>query len=385
MESTASVRELLDSLFAREASDLILSAGAAPAFRVDGQLVPDGDHALTPEDTERLVRELLAPQQRIAFSEQNNVDFSFQWGELGRIRGNAFRQRGSAAVALRAIPTHIPSFAELMLPETVGRLASAPHGLVLFTGPTGSGKSTSQASLIDAINAERGCHIITVEDPIEYVHANKRSVIEQREVGVDTPSFATALRSALREDPDVVLVGEMRDLESIAIALTVAETGHLVFGTLHTNDAAQAIHRMVDVFPSGQQQQIRVQLGSTLVAIVHQELLPRIGGGRVAAFEVLVATPAVKNLIRDNKVSQLRNVMVTSSDVGMCTLEAALGWLVRAGLVSQADAIARSAFPNEVMRQTAPYSPSVGVVPGPPQAKVTELPVVAATATAGRE
>ena len=364
-EPLVSVRELLDSLFAREASDLILSAGAAPAFRVDGQLVFSGQN-LTSEDTERLIRELLAPQQRVAFSEQNNVDFSFQWGDHGRIRGNAFRQRGSAAVALRAIPTHIPSFEELMLPETVEELAKAPHGLVLFTGPTGSGKSTTQASLIDAINTEQSRHIITIEDPIEYLHHHKRSVIEQREVGVDTPSFASALRSALREDPDVVLVGEMRDLESIAIALTVAETGHLVFATLHTNDAGQAIHRMVDVFPSGQQQQIRVQLGSTLVAVVHQELLPKIGGGRVAAFEVLMATPAVKNLIRENKVGQLRNVMVTSADAGMCTLEAALGWLVRAGLVSEVDALARSTFPKEVMIHSNSYVPSPNGGPAPP-------------------
>ncbi|MGH7722309.1 MAG: type IV pilus twitching motility protein PilT [Candidatus Dormibacteria bacterium] len=355
MAPNVSIRDLLDSLFEREASDLILSAGAAPAFRVDGHLVPDSDHHLSGEDTDRLIRELLAPQQRIAFAEHHTVDFSFQWGERGRIRGNAFRQRGSVAVALRAIPTHIPSFSELLLPKAVGELARAPHGLVLCTGPTGSGKSTTQASLIDAINEEQARHIITIEDPIEYLHSNKRSVIEQREVGVDTPSFANALRSALREDPDVVLVGEMRDLESISMALTVAETGHLVLGTLHTNDAAQAVHRMVDVFPEGQQQQIRVQLGSALVAIVHQELLPRIGGGRVAAFEVLVATPAVKNLIRDNKIGQLRNVMATSSNVGMCTLEAALGWLVRAGMVRKADAIARSAYPNEVMSQAAPY------------------------------
>jgi twitching motility protein PilT len=361
-----SVRDLLDSLFEREASDLILSAGAPPAFRVDGYLVPGGEEKLTPEDTDRLVRELLAPQQRVVFSEQNNVDFSFQWGERGRIRGNAFRQRGTVAVSLRAIPTHIPGFAELMLPEAVGGLAKAPHGLVLFTGPTGAGKSTTQASLIDAINEEQARHIITIEDPIEYLHSHKRSIIEQREVGVDTPTFAGALRSALREDPDVVLVGEMRDLESISIALTVAETGHLVFATLHTNDAGQAIHRMVDVFPAGQQQQIRVQLGSSLIAVVHQELLPRIGGGRVAAFEVLVATPAVKNLIRENKVSQLRNIMVTSSDAGMCTLEAALGWLVRAGLVSEADALARSTFPKEVLSHSAPYTPSPGSPPPPP-------------------
>ncbi len=358
--------QLLDALFERGASDVILSAGAPPTLRIDGQLVPCDDQPLAPADTDTMVRELLSPQQRLTFTEQNSVDFSFQWGEEGRVRGNAFRQRGSVAVALRAIPTRIPSFAELFLPDVVSELAKEPHGLVLFTGPTGSGKSTTQASLIDSINDNRGCHVITIEDPIEYLHANKKAVIEQREVGVDTPSFAHALRGALREDPDIVLVGEMRDLESIAIALTVAETGHLVFGTLHTNDAAQAVHRVVDVFPAEQQQQIRVQLASTLIAIVHQELLPRVGGGRIAAFEVMVATPAVRNLIRDNKVNQLRNVMVTSSDDGMCTMEAALGWLVRAGLISLDDAIGRSMFPEEVRNPRAPYTPTMTVVLPPP-------------------
>jgi twitching motility protein PilT len=352
---TVTVRELLDALFDRGASDVIVSVGAPPMLRIDGTLERYRDDPLRPEDTDTLARDLLAPQQRIAFSEHNAVDFSFEWGERGRVRGNAFRQRGSVSIALRAIPSHIPSFSELFLPDSVGKLASVPHGLVLFTGPTGAGKSTTQASLLDSINTQRACHVITVEDPIEYVHANRNSIIDQREVGVDTPSFASALRSALREDPDVVLVGEMRDLESIAIALTVAETGHLVFATLHTNDAAQAIHRVVDVFPPEQQQQIRVQLGSTLIAVVHQELLPRVGGGRIAAFEVLMATAAVRNMIRDNKVAQLRNVMVTSADDGMCTLEAALGWLVRAGMVSEADAVARSMYPEEVTRHRMPY------------------------------
>lgn len=380
MDVSISLRELLDTLFERGGSDVILSAGAAPALRVDGDLEPYGEIALTADDTDRLARELLAPQQRITFADQNQVDFSFQWGEHGRVRGNAFRQRGAVSVALRAIPTHIPSFAELLLPESVAELAHMPHGLVLFTGPTGAGKSTTQASLIDYINDSRARHIITLEDPIEYLHDNKKSVIEQREIGVDAPSFAAALRSALREDPDVVLIGELRDLESIAIGLTVAETGHLVFGTLHTNDAGQAIHRLVDVFPAAQQQQIRVQLASTLIAVVHQELLPRLGGGRVAAFEVLIATAAVRNLIRDNKVGQLRNVMLTSSSNGMCTLETALGWLVRAGYVGEADALSRSMFPQEVMSHSAPYTPPPGALqmaPAPP-APEAELPGVIA-------
>lgn len=392
MDVSVSLRELLDTLFERGGSDVLLSAGAPPALRVDGDLEPYGDVLLTPEDTDRLARELLAPQQRITFADQHQVDFSFQWGEHGRVRGNAFRQRGAVSVALRAIPTHIPSFAELLLPEAVGELAHIPHGLVLFTGPTGAGKSTTQASLIDYINSIRARHIITLEDPIEYLHANKKSVIEQREIGVDATSFAAALRSALREDPDVVLIGELRDLESIQIGLTVAETGHLVFGTLHTNDAAQAIHRLVDVFPAAQQQQIRIQLAGTLIAVVHQELLPRIGGGRVAAFEVLLATPAVRNLIRDNKVGQLRNVMLTSSSNGMCTLEAALGWLVRAGYVTEADALARSMFPQEVMSHTAPYAPPLGahqlapaMAPMPPATELPGLPAAEPPLVATRD
>ncbi|MBV8528686.1 MAG: Flp pilus assembly complex ATPase component TadA, partial [Candidatus Dormibacteraeota bacterium] len=249
---------------------------------------------------------------------------------------------------------------ELFLPQSVGELVDVPHGLVLFTGPTGAGKSTTQASLIDSINETRRRHIITLEDPIEYLHVYKRSIIDQREIGVDAPSFAAALRCVVREDPDVVSVGELRDLESIAIGLTVAETGQLVFATLHTNDAAQAVQRMVDVFPAEQQQQVRVQLAGCLIAVVHQELLPRVDGGRVAAFEVLLATPAVRNLIRDNKLAQLRNVMLTSASEGMCTLEAAMNWLVRTGFVTAADARERSLFPQEIANDSAAYNPPTG-------------------------
>jgi twitching motility protein PilT len=352
--TTAGISALLEALFARGASDLLLSVASPPCLRIDGRLEPLHLPALTADDTDHLARELLSPQQRLTFSERQSVDFSFEWPGFGRVRGNAFRQRGTVAVALRAIPTVIPSFDEIRLPQSVADLAQAPHGLILMTGPTGCGKSTTQASIIDAINRERAVHIITLEDPIEYVHGNERSIVEQREIGVDAPSFAEALRSTLREDPDVVLVGEMRDLESISIALTVAETGHLVLGTLHTNDAPQAAHRVIDVFPGGQQQQIRVQLASTLLAVVHQELLPRIDGGRVAAFEVLMATPAVRNLIRDDKAGQLRNVMSTSAKDGMLTLEASLSLLVAEGLVAYEDAKARSAHPQEVKVPQAP-------------------------------
>src|SRR5438552_8626207 len=324
---------LLDAMFEHGASDLLLSVGAAPMVRIDGALAPLDMPTLEPEDTERLSRELLGVPQRLTFSDRQTVDFSFQWGAYGRVRGNAYRQRGTISIALRAIPTHIPTFDELYLPQAVRDLANLPHGLILVTGPTGCGKSTTQASLLDAINRERPVHIITIEDPIEYTHDNHSAVVDQREIGHDAPSFADALRSTLREDPDVVQVGEMRDLESIAIALTIAETGHLVLGTLHSNDAAQAIHRVVDVFPAGQQQQIRTQLGSTLSCVIHQELLPKIGGGRVAAFEVMMATPAVRNLIRENKAGQLRNVIATSSKDGMFTLETALSALVESGMV----------------------------------------------------
>jgi twitching motility protein PilT len=348
------VSALVEGLFARGASDLLLSAGCSPTLRIDGELVAMDFAPLSGADTERLVRELLSPQQRAAFNERQTVDFSFEWAGQGRVRGNAFRQRGTVAVALRAIPSMIPGFAELGIPRQVADLAQSPRGLILMTGPTGCGKSTTQASMIDSINHHRAVHVITIEDPIEYVHSNDKAIIDQREVGVDAPSFAEALRSTLREDPDVVLVGEMRDLESISIALTVAETGHLVLGTLHTNDAAQATHRVVDVFPAGQQQQIRVQLASTLLAVVHQELLPRVGGGRVAAFEVMMATPAVRQMVRDDKVGQLRNVMVTSSQDGMCTLEASLSALVAGGSVSYEDALARSLYPLEVKAPQPP-------------------------------
>jgi twitching motility protein PilT len=339
---------LLDALFERGASDLVLSVGAAPALRIDGRLERVGDQPLQPKDAERLVDELLTDPLRATFTSMGAVDFSFDWSSLGRVRGNAFRQRGSVALALRAIPYHIPSFADLGVPPVVERLVELPQGLILVSGPTGSGKSTTQAAMLDAINRNAAKHIITIEDPIEYVHRHQRSLVQQREVGIDTPGFPEALRSSLREDPDVLLVGEMRDLESIRMTLTIAETGHLVIGTLHTNDTAQAINRIVDVFPGEQQQQIRVQLSSALAAVLYQQLLPRVGGGRVAAFEVLIATYPVRNLIHENKGSQIRNVIATSAREGMQTLEASLSSLVRQGFVDHREAMARSMFPAEV-------------------------------------
>jgi twitching motility protein PilT len=353
------IAPLLDRLFVEQASDLILSAGASPAFRVDGLLEASDLPALDAEGIEAMVKELLTPVQLQTFAEQLSVDFSLNWGDHGRVRGNAFRQRGSVAVAIRAIPAAIPTFAELGLPEVTEELVNLPHGLVLVTGPTGSGKSTTQASLIDAINARRAAHIVCIEDPIEYMHANRRSIVEQREVGVDTPSFIAALRSALREDPDVLLVGEMRDTESIGMAVTIAETGHLVFATLHANDTTQAVNRIVDVFPAEQQQQIRVQLAGSLAAVIHQELLPRANGGRVAAFEVLVATPAVRNLIRESKAAQLRNVIAMGAKDRMYTLESSLNQLLASGAIDYEQARLRSLFPEELTRPKRPV-PAAG-------------------------
>jgi twitching motility protein PilT len=292
--------------------------------------------------------ELLTDVQRDAWKTQWEYDFSFSWRDNARVRGNAFTQRGVTAVALRMIPRDIPSMDMLGLPPVIGHLARQHQGMVLMTGPTGSGKSTTLASVIDMINIERACHIITVEDPIEYVHDHKRSAVNQREVGTDTASFPDALRSVLREDPDVLLVGEMRDLDSIRFALTVAETGHLVFATLHTNDTAQSLARMIDVFPADQQAQIRVQLAASLSCVVYQRLIPRIGGGMVAAYEVLVANSAVRNLIKEGKTHQLRNSLVTGSRDGMVTFEQSLSGLIQAGVVTYDDAVARSLYPKDI-------------------------------------
>jgi twitching motility protein PilT len=296
-----------------------------------------------------MVSSVLTEPQRETYAAGGDVDFSFSWRDTARMRGSAFRQRGTAALALRLMPYRIPSFEELGLPESVRRFAALAHGLVLVTGPTGSGKSTTLASIVDRINAERAVHVLTIEDPIEYVHRHKRAAVNQRQVGEDTDSFASALRSALREDPDVLLVGEMRDLDSIRFALTLAETGHLVLATLHTNTSAQAVDRLVDVFPGDHQPQIRLQLSAALTGIVHQRLLPRIGGGRVAAYEVLLATGAVRNLVREGKTNQLRNVIVTSRREGMQTIEASLTELLRQGLITREEAISRSSYPADVL------------------------------------
>jgi twitching motility protein PilT len=339
---------LLDALWKAGGTDLLLTVGIPPQLRVHGALCPVPGPALTGADTSALLRELLTADQLAKWSRTHEFDFSFSWRENARIRGNAFTQRGETTVALRMIPRDIPTMVQLGLPPVVHDFARRHQGLVLVTGPTGSGKSTTLAAVIDAINRDRACHIITIEDPIEYVHEHKRSAVNQREVGTDTASFPDALRAALREDPDVLLVGEMRDLDSIRFALTIAETGHLVFATLHTNDTAQSLARIIDVFPAEQQAQVRVQLAAALTGIVYQRLIPRVGGGLVAAYEVLVATSAVRNLIKEGKTHQLRNSLVTGQRDGMVTFEQSLSALVQSGQVSYPDALARSLYPKDV-------------------------------------
>jgi len=341
---------LLTRLWQAGGTDLLLTAGIAPMIRVHGELLPvAGYPALSGKDIDALLAELLATEQLSYWNGVHEYDFSFSWKENARIRGNAFSQRGVTSLALRMIPQAIPGMSQLGLPPVVHDFARRHQGLVLVTGPTGSGKSTTLAAVIDSINTNRSCHILTIEDPIEYVHAHKRSAVNQREVGTDTASFASALRSVLREDPDVLLVGEMRDLESIRFALTIAETGHLVFATLHTNDTAQSLARVIDVFPADQQAQIRAQLAAALTGIIYQRLIPRIGGGLVAAYEVLVATPAVRNLIKEGKTHQLRNALVTGQRDGMVTFEQSLSALVQADQVSYEDAATRSLYPKDIV------------------------------------
>ena len=340
---------LLEELWNAGGTDLLLTVGMPPQIRVHGELHPViNAKVLTHDDTDDLLTELFTPAQAESWCNSFELDFSFSWRENARIRGNAFSQRGDSTVALRMIPRTIPTMAELGLPPILGQFAKQHQGLILITGPTGSGKSTTLAAVINQINTDRACHIITIEDPIEYVHDHKRSAVNQREVGSDTASFPDALRSALREDPDVLLVGEMRDLESIRFALTIAETGHLVFATLHTNDTAQSLARIIDVFPPEQQSQVRVQLAAALSGVVYQRLIPRVGGGLIAAYEVMVANSAIRNLIKEGKTHQLRNSLVTGQREGMLTLEQSLSELVQAGTVSYDDAAARSLYPKDI-------------------------------------
>ena len=348
------IETYLQVLLDQGASDLILTAGAAPTMRKDGTLIPIGKDVMRPDDTEQLGREVLTPERWTVFQNRGDLDFSFNWLGRARFRINAFRQRGSVGLALRLIPYKIPTFDELGVPMVVRGLATRNQGLILVTGPTGSGKSSTLAAMVNQVLATRPCHVITIEDPIEYVYRHQRGIVEQREVGADVASFELALRAALRQTPDVLLIGEMRDLETITAAITIAETGHLVLATLHTNDTTQAVDRMVDVFPAEQQQQVRVQLSNTLTAVIYQQLLARRGApGRVAAFEILLDTIAVQNLIKEGKTRQLRNVLETSSKDGMVTMERSLADLIRAGLIDARAAAARAQYPDELRRLAA--------------------------------
>lgn len=334
-EQALKIETLLEQVVKQDASDLHITVGVPPTLRIDGALKPFPNiQPLTEQEVEKLIYSVVDDIQKEILLKDMEVDFSFAFGDVARFRANAFHQKGNLGLALRLIPTKIRTVEELGMPDILNKFTEIPRGLVLVTGPTGSGKSTTLAAMVDRINENRSDHIITIEDPIEYTHAHKKSVIEQREVHYDTRSFAAALRSALREDPDVVLIGEMRDLETIAAAITIAETGHLVLATLHTNNAAQSIDRMIDVFPPHQQQQIRTQLSNILQAIVSQRLIPAIGGGRIAAAEIMVANAAVRNIIREGKTHQLDAVIQTGAEEGMQTMDRALATLVKAGKIT---------------------------------------------------
>jgi twitching motility protein PilT len=343
---------LLEEMIERDASDLHITAGERPKLRVDGDIVNSNvDTVLSPKDTLQIAYSVLTENQKKRFEMEDELDFSFGIQNLARFRGNVFKQRGCVSMAIRQIPFNIRTFQDLGLPAVVAKMADKPRGLVLVTGPTGSGKSTTLAAMIDKVNRERKGHIITVEDPIEFIHRHQGCIVNQREVGSDTHSFANALKYALREDPDVILVGEMRDLETIQAALTIAETGHLVFATLHTNSAAEAINRIIDVFPSHQQSQVRAQLAFVLEGIVTQTLLPRARGrGRVMAAEILVITPAMRALIRDDKVHQIYSLMQSGKKYGMQTLNDALYQLYMAREVTEDECLRVSSDPNEFLR-----------------------------------
>jgi twitching motility protein PilT len=355
--------DLVFQVLQRRASDLHLTAGARPVIRTRGRLVPLEDFpVLTPTDTREIVYGILTNDQRQRLETDWQLDFAYAVPGQARFRVNAYFQRGALGAAFRLIPAKIQSLEELNLPPVLGEFSKKPRGIVLVTGPTGSGKSTTLAAILDKINQEREEHIMTVEDPIEFLHSHKRCIVNQRELGADAQSFGQALKAALRQDPDVILVGEMRDLETISTALTAAETGHLVFATLHTQDAPQTIDRVIDVFPPEQQHQVRVMLSVSLQGIVTQQLLPTAdGSGRVAACEILIPTPAIRNLIREGKTHQIYSAIQTGSQHGMQTMDAALANLVRRGVITQAFAEERSSQPDELKRL---ISGGAATVPG---------------------
>ena len=349
------ISELLEKLVHEGGSDLHISSNLPPAIRVDGKLKRMDYPPLSPDDVENLLFPMLSNEQRRRLEQDWELDFSYGIEGLSRFRVNFYKDKGNYAAAFRTITSQVPSFDKLGLPDIVRTTAEKPRGLILVTGPTGSGKSTTLAAMIDYINSTKAEHILTIEDPIEFVHTSKSSIIHQRELGMDTRSFANALKSALREDPDIILVGEMRDHETIALALTAAETGHLVFGTLHTSSASQTIDRIIDVFPEGQQQQIRVQLANSLVAVSSQTLLPKVQPdgtkkGRVMAQEIMLVTPAIANLVRESKAAQIYSTIQMNQGLGMQTLEMALSNLYKQGLITLEDALTKTSRPEELKR-----------------------------------
>lgn len=345
------LHELLQLMAERGASDLHITTGSPPQLRINGKLTPIGSTALAASDTKQMCYSILTEAQKHRFEEENELDLSFGVKGLSRFRANIFVQRGAVSGAIRSIPFQLKSFEELGLPPVARELVKKPRGLILITGPTGSGKSTTLASMIDKINSERQEHIVTIEDPIEFVHNHKMCVVNQREVHADTHSFKNALKYILRQDPDVVLIGEMRDLETIEATLTISETGHLTFATLHTNSSVQTINRIVDVFPPYQQPQIRAQLSFVLEGVISQQLLPRKDGvGRVLALEVMIPNPAIRNLIREDKIHQIYSIMQTGqSKFGMQTMNQSLYDLFTRGLITKDEAIGRSTVPDELI------------------------------------
>jgi twitching motility protein PilT len=371
----------LAELDERDGTDILLTHDSPPLLRVDGRLTPlDGAEPLTGEEIEVIARSQIKDQYGDRLHQGRDVDFSFSWRQRARVRANAFYQRGNCSLSLRRIPMKIPTPGELGIPGVMAGILRNPSGIILVTGPTGSGKSTTMAAMVDTINRVRPCHIITIEDPIEYLHTNQQAAVSQREVGTDTESFDRALRSALREDPDVVMVGEMRDLESIAFALTIAETGHLVLATMHTNDSAQTIDRIIDVFPAERRPQIQVQLAGTLLAVIYQRLVPKQDAGMVAAYEVMVGVPAVRNLVREGKTRQLRNVVATHRADGMQTLEFALDALIREGSIDYDTAIEASLYPQDIPKP-APVPAGVGATNGAPATTATATTAATTTTT----
>ncbi|MEE9384642.1 MAG: type IV pilus twitching motility protein PilT [Nannocystaceae bacterium] len=344
------LHQLLKAVVDQAATDLHLTTGTPPQLRIDGTLIPLKTPPMTPTETKQLCYSILSDKQKQAFEENLELDLSFGIKNLARFRANIYMQRGAVSGAFRLIPYKIPEFADLGLPDVLKDLIRKPRGLILVTGPTGSGKSTSLASLINTINKERREHILTIEDPIEYLHRHQNCIVNQREVGADTTSFPRALKSILRQDPDVVLIGEMRDLETIEATITIAETGHLTFATLHTNSTIQTINRIIDVFPPHQQSQIRAQLSFVLEGVVCQTLIPRISGGRVLAVEVMIPNDAIRNLIREDKLHQVYSQMqVGQATHGMQTFNQSLADLIQRGLISREVGLARSSLPDELL------------------------------------